>query len=536
MPRSMIKRHKFRSSSVFVLLALAATLAFEADAFAQRPISPPNDIVLQFPTSKPVAKQPTAMMVEVTALLKVAEARSQFSVDGTGLTVAVIDTGLRTTHKDFVGKVVAQKNYTSDNARNANNAADGEGHGTNVAGIICANGIHTGMAPGAKVAPLKVLSNNGSGTFASVVSALDWVIANRTTYNISVVNMSLGDSGNYTSDSSFSSDAVRQRMATLRTAKVAVCVAAGNDFYENNSQEGMSYPAICRESISVGATFDANLGRVSYYGPIAYTTAAGRITPFSQRLHTTTNSATRTDILAPGAALTSAGIQNDQAESTAHGTSQATPVTAGLVLLAQQYWLRQKGSLPTVDQLETWLRKSKYLNIDGDDEDDNVSHNNKSYINIDALELLGAVKVEIENPPPPPPAPATNVVASYNTKTKTLTLTGDAGGNSVTVSYQSGRVTVKGATGTTINSKTADYVVTVPSQISITANMGSGNDSLTITGASLATASITLGDGSDSLRLTYCSVSTLSLNGGNGTDAYTTVSSTISRKTVTSVP
>ena len=515
-------------ASVVAMAISGTTLALGADESLPRWIAPPNDVVLQFP----VPRIPSPL-VQVTSLLHVAEARSQFNVDGTGLTAAVIDTGLRTTHQDFVGKVAAQKNYTSDNGGNANNAADGEGHGTNVAGIICAKGIHTGMAPGAKVIPLKVLSNSGSGTFASVVAALDWVIANRSTYNISIVNMSLGDSGNYTSDSAFSSDTVRQRITTLRAARVAVCVAAGNDFYENSSQEGMSYPAICRESISVGATFDANLGRVSYYGPIAYTTAAGRITPFSQRLHTSTNSLTRTDILAPGAALTSSGIQSDQGESTAHGTSQATPVTAGLVMLAQQHWLRAKGSLPTVDQLETWLRKSKYANIDGDDEDDNVSHNRKSYINADALELLAAVQTDIGSNPPPP---ATNVVAAYNTSTKTLTLTGDAGANSVTVTYQSGRITVKGANGTTVNSKTTDYIVSVPSQINVTINTAAGNDTVVITGAPVSTMTVNLGDGNDSLQLSYCNVTTLSLNGGSGTDTYTTISSTVSSKTVTAVP
>ena len=517
-------------ANVLALAISGAALTQGADAAPPRQIAPPNDVVLQFPAS-----QPRSMLVQVTSMLHVAEARSQFNVDGTGLTAAVIDTGLRTTHQDFVGKVVAQKNYTSDNGGDANNATDGEGHGTNVAGIICAKGIHTGMAPGAKVIPLKVLSNSGSGTFASVVSALDWVIANRSTYNISVVNMSLGDSGNYTSDSEFSSDAVRQRIATLRAANVAVCVAAGNDFYENSSREGMSYPAICRESISVGATFDANLGRVSYYGPIAYTTAAGRITPFSQRLHTSTNSASRTDILAPGAALTSAGIQSDQGESTAHGTSQATPVTAGLVMLAQQYWLREKGSLPTVDQLETWLRKSKYANVDGDDEDDNVSHNQKSYINADALELLTAVQTDVGGSPPPPP-PVNNVVAAYNTTTKTLTLTGDAAANSVTVTYQLGSITVKGASGTTVNSNTTNFVVSVPSQINVTVNAGAGNDAVVFTGVRVGLMTVNLGDGNDTLRLSYCTVSTLSLNGGDGTDAYTTVGSAVTRKYVTGVP
>lgn len=514
-----------------------STVVLGADGKTPRRIAPPNDVVFQFPTP-----QPRAQLVQVTSLLHVAEARTKYGVDGTGLTAAVIDTGLRTTHQDFTGRVVAQRNFTSDNGGNVNNATDGEGHGTNVAGIICAKGLHTGMAPGAKVIPLKVLSNNGSGDFDAVVAALDWVIANRAKYSISVVNMSLGDSGNYSTDSSFSRDTVRQRIASLRSAKVAVCVAAGNDFWEHGSREGMSFPAICRESISVGATFDANLGKVNYYGPIAYTTAAGRITPFSQRLHSTTSSTSRTDILAPGAAITSSGIQSDRGESTAHGTSQATPVTAGLILLAQQYWLARKGTLPTVDQLETWLRNSKYTNIDGDDEDDNVKHNNKSYVNCDALELLSAVSAaaggSAPSPPQTPPsAPKTNnVVASYNSRSRLLTLTGDVGDNSVSlVKGTGGNVIVRGAAGTTINSKPGDYTVSATS-LSVTSDLKGGNDSLTATGLALRTVSVQLGDGNDTLRLSYCSVSALTLDGGAGTDGYTTIGSRIGFKSVKGIP
>jgi peptide/nickel transport system permease protein len=66
----------------------------------------------------------------------------------------------------------------------------------------------------------------------------------------------------------------------------------------------MAYPAICRETISVGALYDANIGGISYGdGAIANTTAAGRITPFSQRLHPDVNVDCRTDIFSTGAAL-----------------------------------------------------------------------------------------------------------------------------------------------------------------------------------------------------------------------------------------
>lgn len=97
-----------------------------------------------------------AELVEVDNLVRAAKARQLFQVDGAGLTVAVLDTGLRTTHIDFAGRVVDQRNFTADNGGDPTNAADGQGHGTNVTGIIAAGAIHKGMAPKANVIPVKV--------------------------------------------------------------------------------------------------------------------------------------------------------------------------------------------------------------------------------------------------------------------------------------------------------------------------------------------------------------------------------------------
>ena len=105
------------------------------------------------------------------------------------------------THVDFAGRVVAQRNFTSDNDGDVDDATDGQGHGTNVGGIIAANGDHIGIAPQANLVPIKVLSNQGGGSFSWIDDALQWVIDHREEHNITAVCMSLGDGGNYTSDS-----------------------------------------------------------------------------------------------------------------------------------------------------------------------------------------------------------------------------------------------------------------------------------------------------------------------------------------------
>jgi subtilisin family serine protease len=344
------------------------------------------------PVEKPfqlLRSQFSASLIEAGSLINAPQARSKFSVSGNGLTVAVLDTGLRTTHVDFTGRIPTQINFTGDNGGNISDASDGQGHGTNVSGIIAANNLHVGIAPNAKLIPLKVLSNSGSGDFLAIEDALQWIIDNRDTYNITAVCMSLSDSGNYTDDSSFSGNKIQLKIQALRNQNVAVVVAAGNRFYSKQSQQGMAYPAIIREAISVGAVYDAREGSFSYEdGALTDESAPDRITPFSQRLHETTNSSTRTDIFAPGAPITSSGISNDQGESVQQGTSQATPVVVGVILLLQEYHLRLTNSLPSIDDIEAYLRAGGVVINDGDDELDNVVNTGLNFIRVDVMGAL----------------------------------------------------------------------------------------------------------------------------------------------------
>lgn len=335
--------------------------------------------------------QLTIADAEVDSLIRVNRARDTFQVTGNGLTAAVLDTGLRTTHVDFAGRVLAQQNFTTDNGGDRDNAADGNGHGTNVGGIIVANGDHTGIAPGAGIIPIKVLQNNGNGNFLAVEAALQWVLDNHQTFNISVVNMSLGNSSNLTDDSDFADEVTTGLIAELKTRNIAVVVAAGNDYFRFK-EPGMGFPAILRETISVGAVYDANEGGFQYDGAIAHSSGRDRLTPFTQRLHQDHNGVTKTDIFAPGAPVTSSGINNNHGESIQHGTSQACPVTAGVVLLMQEFYKKNTGRLPSVELIIDCLRNGGVAIFDGDDEDDNVPHTDKSYLRIDAFLALDAVR------------------------------------------------------------------------------------------------------------------------------------------------
>lgn len=341
--------------------------------------------------------QATLALVETSEFIRAVLARDKYKVNGRDLTAAVLDTGLNLKHEDFTGKILAQHNFTTDNMGQVDNATDGNGHGTNVGGIIVANGIHTGIAPGGRIVPLKVLSNGGSGGWGGMIKALEWVQTNADTHKITVVNISISDGQNHVADTFVTErKKIRDLIAALREKRIPVVVSAGNDFFVHQSKQGMGFPAICRETISVGAVYDANIGGAVTYksGAIATTTGAGRYTPFSQRLHSSVDANLATDIFAPGAPLTSAGIQGTQGESIQHGTSQAAPVVSGVILLLQEYYRKSAEELPTAEQLERWIRPGT-LAKDGDDEDDNVTNTNLDFGYIDAMKALGNADGEI---------------------------------------------------------------------------------------------------------------------------------------------
>lgn len=367
-------------------------------AVAGAPMTSPTNVAVRLEKVKQFPGKPGAgaELSQVQPLIRSDEARGRFRVNGRGLTVAVFDTGLRTSHIDFTGRVVAQRNFTDDNGGDDNNANDGDGHGTNVTGIIASDGVHRGIAPEAKVIPVKVLPNTGGGSFTMIRDGLQWVFDNRIAHNITVVNMSLGDGGNYTSDN-FTGDEIRALIQKLRGVNIPVVVAAGNDFFSHSSQQGMGYPGIFRETVSVGAVFDANEGGFTYgSGAACISSDADQITPFSQRLHTSVSAALRTDIFAPGAPVTSSGILDDRGESIQHGTSQASPVTSGVILLVQQFCLRERGKLPTVDEVEEFLRRGAVKVTDNAGDSDNVTNTGETFLRIDAVGAIEAVQNQIE--------------------------------------------------------------------------------------------------------------------------------------------
>jgi subtilisin family serine protease len=225
--------------------------------------------------------------------------------------VAVIDTGVDLTHPDLNVYTAGAKNCSTGTS-----AADGNGHGTHVSGTIGAldNGIGVvGMAPGARIWPVRVLNNAGSGTFSAIICGIDYVTAHAS--EIEVANMSLGGSG---SDSTCGSnvDAMHEAICKSVAAGVTYAVAAGNE----TDNAANHVPAAYDEVITVSALADFNGVPGGGAAPTCRTDVDDTIADFS-------NYGADVDIMAPGVCIYS--TWKGSAYNTISGTSMASPHVAG---------------------------------------------------------------------------------------------------------------------------------------------------------------------------------------------------------------
>ena len=280
-------------------------------------------------------------------------------LDGTGIGIAVLDSGIDTTHTTFLDRnntlrVVYSKDFTGENRTD-----DPFGHGTHVASIVAGNGRisraeYIGVAPNANVINLRVLNSQGTGRVSNILSALDWVYQNRAAYNIRVVNASLGTAA----VESYKNDPVCKAVRKLVDAGVVVVAAAGNNGKDSAGQKlygAIHSPGTEPSAITVGAanTFgtdarsDDAIASYSSRGP----TRGGWTDASGVRHH---DNLVKPDLVAPGNKIVDAASQNNYLLATnpsldagvsaadarrmmyLNGTSMATPAVAGAAALMLQ--------------------------------------------------------------------------------------------------------------------------------------------------------------------------------------------------------
>src|SRR2546422_7418973 len=194
------------------------------------------------------------------------ELSSHYLSNTWNLAVAVIDTGSGP-HADL--NIAGGKN-----CQTGRSYSDGNGHGTHVAGTIGAinndAGV-VGVAPGIPIYSVRVLNNQGSGTWSSVICGIDWVTANASSLNIKGANMSLGGAGTDDGNCGNSnSDALHKAICSSVAAGVTYVVAAGND---NVDLSGF-VPAAYNEVLAVTAVADFN-GQTGGGGGAGWRTGGG---------------------------------------------------------------------------------------------------------------------------------------------------------------------------------------------------------------------------------------------------------------------
>ena len=256
--------------------------------FTGNPNRSPNDAFYQF--------QPNMDIIQAT----------DSTHTGSGIVVAVIDTGVAIGGTDTPVNMVAGYDFVNDDT----NATDDQGHGTHVAGTIAQatnNSVGTiGVAPDVSIMPLKTLGSDGTGFSSDTVAALEYALNN----GVDVVNLSLG--------APTSSSGEEAAVDALVAAGVAVVAANGNDGIQSN---GIIYPAAYANSIAVSATDHQSV-----------------ITGYS-------NAGPQTDLAAPGGDVNADTDNDGQVDGILQetiiggsynfyffeGTSMATPHVAGAI-------------------------------------------------------------------------------------------------------------------------------------------------------------------------------------------------------------
>jgi len=264
---------------------------------------------------------------------------SQLGMTGQGVGVAIVDSGVYP-HPDLAGRIVASIDFTTASPTvSTTSTGDPGGHGTHVAGLVAGDGTlsggaYTGVAPRANIINVRVIDASGSSNVSTILRGLQWVLANRTTYNIKVVNLSLGA----TPTGSYKSDLMATAAEVLNFAGVTVVVSAGNTGPLGGT---VTTPGTDPYVITVGA-LDDNGTSLPFDDLMAVFSSRGR-TPFDylskpdlvapgRKLISLRSPGSALDTLFPDRQVTATGALTADYYRLS-GTSMAAPVVTGVIAL-----------------------------------------------------------------------------------------------------------------------------------------------------------------------------------------------------------
>ena len=354
-----------QTTRVIVTLAPGAQLPGEFKRFAKGgPLDLINGQVLELPNGvlKRLAAHPDTVRIHydrpagkfnyrtaVTTGMRTVQ--ESLGYTGAGIGVAVLDSGVATWHDDLTDRRGGQYPYGNqrvtkfvDFVNGRTLPYDDNGHGSHVAGIILGNGYDSygeksGMAPDASLISLKVLDATGQGTISNIIAALGWVAVNAKTYNIRVVNLSVG-AGIH---ESYWTDPLTLAAKRITDLGITVVVAAGNigkNAAGLKQYGGITAPANAPWVLTVGASSTNGTA----------TRKDDTLASFSSRGPTAKDFDAKPDLVAPGVGTLSLAVPGStlytskapylvagtrptgaKAYLSLSGTSMAAPVVAGVV-------------------------------------------------------------------------------------------------------------------------------------------------------------------------------------------------------------
>ena len=364
----------------FLVLAsvLCTWRAAQADQWQLPAFLPPQAVRVAEPNSPGLDYSP--FLTRSIPTIGVTAMRSKYPyITGRGQTVAIIDTGLDYTHPALASRYLTGYDFADHDGNPMDDNPATFGHGTHVAGIVAStDATYGGVAPGVRLISLKVFPTGGtSASDEDILSALNWVADNASTYHITAVNISLGGDEEWTDANVNPLWPHEQAFARLKSMGVFVACASGNSGYLN----GVSYPAASPNVVSVGGTWSSDdwspwmfiwkdpcdwLGnpncRMSDWAP-----RKDDIMVIANRYWSPTG--VKPDLLAPGAIITSSiplAFDTDDGNQDGWtdylGTSMATPHVAGAAVLVRQA-LEMSGKLDPdpnlqVDQILSILQST----------------------------------------------------------------------------------------------------------------------------------------------------------------------------------
>ncbi len=235
-------------------------------------------------------------------------------LDGQGVGIAIVDTGV-VGHPDLLRAKGTPQPIEVEIVGHESGLADYYGHGTHVAGIINGNGrastgrdafrTFKGLAPGSQIISIRSLAPDGTGFTSDIIAGIDWAIRYKASYNIRVLNLSLG----HPVYESYRTDPLCRAVRAAYDAGIVVVVSAGNDGGIGSGFGTITSPGNEPTAITVGAMDDGN----------TVTTTDDVLAWYSSKGPSLTDYVVKPDLVAPGTWIVSLRSAGSYLDTSYHG-------------------------------------------------------------------------------------------------------------------------------------------------------------------------------------------------------------------------